>query len=547
MTTSFPKWPNGLVICASTLLCAAVVALQNAASYAERLETAMITLTTDAADALRKAGSISLAGGLNSAEKRGLAQLSQWVASEEPAELAQEPAEPEPEVTLAVEEEPAPEPPAAPEPEPAPTPEPEPAAAPVVSVVPAAPAEPAVVSAEPAVAPPVQPALVAVEDDEMAEEVDAQEEEEPVSVVQAAEPEPPSPLPVEEEAREMIPAATSRWWGALSASVSPDDSLERRFHANVPTAAIFRRKWRRPAPPTEVEPPRPEPQPAAPQPQPLAEPAAAVAAARVPAQLTQAPPMRYHIMMVGDSLMEDLGPRTHRAFSKRKGVEFVICAKFSTGLCRPEFFNWPAHMREQVAKRRPDLVIFFIGANDGLPIREGRRQVPLGGDAWREAYIRKMEEVVGIARSAGAEVIWVELPAVGGRYNRSLFETQRSQREFCQRSGTISLQTDPLFSGEWGKFEAYGEYHGKQVRLRRKDLTHLTNEGNMKVLEHLLPIVEGRMIDFYRAHPERRLTEEQAARIKLVPAVYTCKYTPPKKKTPAQPAPQPQGALPQPQ
>ena len=558
MTTAFSKWPNGLVICLSTLLCSAVVALQNAPSYAGRLETTLNEFSTDAAEVLRSAGNISLAVGLNSVEQKSLTAISQWVA---PEDAVTEP-EPETDVPTSVAQEqkaPAretpPPPPAAPKdvvqvqpdhvvrnPEKVVIPPPTPTAP--------LPPKPAPTVASPIPALPALPALpVAVEDDEMAEEVDAQDEE-PTAVVSAATPKPSAPISAPEPpavasapepVRETMAAATSRWWWVLSDPTGEGYSAyaaKPRFQIGVPTASVINRKWSRPVQAEEAAPTKPEPQiaQAAAEPQPTPLPAVTASA---PEPLTQAPPMRYHIMMVGDSLMEDLGPRTHRAFMKRKGVDFVICAKFSTGLCRPDYFDWPAHLRAQVAKQKPDLVVFFMGANDGMPIREKGKVVSLGGDTWREAYMRKMDEVVSIVREVGAEVIWVELPAVGGRYNRALFENQRAQREYCQRAGLLSLQTDPLFSGVWGKFEAFGEYHGKQVRLRRKDLTHLTPDGNMKLLENLKPMMEERMIAFYRAHPERHLDEAQVARIKSVPAIYTCKYTPPKKKPQPRPAAQP--------
>lgn len=236
------------------------------------------------------------------------------------------------------------------------------------------------------------------------------------------------------------------------------------------------------------------------------------------------------VMMVGDSLMEGLGPVLHRSLMDRKGMEVVVTAKYSTGLCRPDIFDWPATMRQVVSSRRPDLVIFFIGANDGQPIKEGGKFVPTGGKAWRDAYARKMDEMVSIAREQGAGVIWVELPAVGGRYSKLLHENQIAQRDYCAQNGITSLQTDPIFSGVFGKFESYGEYKGRHVRLRTKDLTHLTAEGNKKLVDNLMPLIDEKLTEFYQKHPEKRLTDEQAAKWKRVQAFYTIKYEPPKRR-----------------
>ena len=503
MTTHILKLPHGVTLCASALLCALVVALQQAEPYAAKLESpaqSLSELVLRLPAALRGAGALTLATQLTAAEKSQLATIAAYISPEE-----SEPLEPENEVSAAAggaDGEPAAESPAH---------------------VDAAPPEPNCAAVEPAAA----------------------------------------PAPAAEQRDERVYLGNSRWRQELRHAeflrvpkVAVAAFPTRGQEPAAPAAAT-----EQPAAPAPAEPEQPapaEPTPAEPElapapaePTPPAEPAPAVpapaptAAEPAPAAqeeeppLTQAPPMRYRIMMVGDSLMEDLGPRTHRAMKHRKGLEFVVSAKFSTGLCRPDFFDWPAHMREVIAKRKPDLVIFFIGANDGLSVKEGKKLTPPGGENWRAAYARKMDELVTIARGAGAEIIWVEMPAIGGRYNKLLHETQKAQREYCESHGLISLRTDPLLSGEWGKFTPFGTYRGKTVRLRTKDDTHLTPEGNKKVLEELMPIIEQRLIAFYLSHPERRLSEKELAKIKSVPAIYTCQYTPPKKKTeepaPAQP------------
>lgn len=493
------KFPNGFVICASALLCAAVVALQNAELYAGKMEAPLYRLSQELLslpELLRSAGRASGASQLNTAEKTGISRVSAAISPE---------TQPEEEDTVQEE---------------------------MLT-------EAALPSAEPAAEPEVP---VVMEADAAAEP--------------AAEPLPVEDSPAAEP--ELIPAPESRWWPLLAQrTLSPAASSYFReaqepfirFAAPAKAPAEPVRSEESPAQPAPESPsapesPTPEVEPSAPIPAAAAEPLPAPAPEQQVAQLTQAPPMRCRIMMVGDSLMEDLGPKTHKAMKLRKGLEFVVSAKFSTGLCRPDFFNWPAHMRGVVSKRPPDLVIFFIGANDGMSIKDGKRLVPTGGQEWRDAYGRKMDELVSIARDAGADVIWVELPAIGGRYNKVLHENQIAQRTYCENNGITYLQTDPLLSGEWGRFEAFGTYKGRQVRLRTKDVTHLTYEGNMKVLDALLPIIERKLIDFYLAHPERHLTDEQVAKIKNVPAVYTCRYTSTKgkEKSVEQPAPAPVNA-----
>ena len=238
------------------------------------------------------------------------------------------------------------------------------------------------------------------------------------------------------------------------------------------------------------------------------------------------PPMRYRIQMVGDSMMEGLGPIMHLSMREYKGVEFYINARVSTGLSRPDFFNWPMQLRETLRRHKSDMVIFFFGANDRQPIVTEEGVVPIGGQRWRDAYAAKMAEMVKIVRSAGADVIWIQMPALGEQRYRHMHETQIAQREFCEKHGISSLLADDVFSGEWGRFEAFGDFHGKYVRLRTKDTAHFTREGYLKLTEHLLPIVKEHMARFYATHPECRLSTEEVAHTRKVPAVVVASYVP---------------------
>ncbi len=240
------------------------------------------------------------------------------------------------------------------------------------------------------------------------------------------------------------------------------------------------------------------------------------------------PPMRYRIQMVGDSMMADLGHMVHSAMRERKGVEFILSAKPSTGLSRPDYFNWPVQLRGIVDRYKPDLVVFFFGANDSLPVLTEEGSVPIGGQKWRDAYAKKMAEMVEVVHAAGGDVIWIQMPALGTQRYKHMREIQIAQREFCEKSGVASLCADDVFSGEWGRFEPFGNFHGKYVRLRTKDTAHVTREGNLKLIEYLMPIMEERMTLFYEAHPERRLSAEEVARIHKVPAVVVTSSASPK-------------------
>lgn len=284
----------------------------------------------------------------------------------------------------------------------------------------------------------------------------------------------------------------------------------------------------------EPSPETPEPQtitPATPTETPEPQPEQAVAQELTPADLcreNEQSPVHCRIMLLGDSLMEDLGPATHRTLRHRKGLHFILTAKYSTGLTRPEYFNWPKNMENAVAETRPDIIIFFIGANDGMPIKlDGRNVYPNSGEAWRSAYRTKMAELFEIGRRHNCKMIWVGLPPMGSRYAKILEQTAHAQREGCQEQGIRYIDTVPVLGDENGKFRTYmTDSSGKAIRLRTRDKEHLSPHGNKLVIEQLLPVLEQSIAEFRNKHPEKRLSEEEAARTGRAPLDITIKYAP---------------------
>ncbi len=226
-------------------------------------------------------------------------------------------------------------------------------------------------------------------------------------------------------------------------------------------------------------------------------------------------PVHYRIMLMGDSMMQSLAPQTYNSFINRKGLHFICSARFSTGLSDPNYFDWPKSMLRTMEQKRPNLVVIFIGANDGVPIAEGKKVLyPGTSAAWKTAYAEKIKQVMDIAGQFGCQVIWIGLPPMGPRY-RSMQFVIDTQREYCRENGITFLDTNPFMGNSEGKFIAYTtNASGKTVRIRMKDQCHLTDEGNHLLLEHLRPIIEQHIYHFRQNNPDCCLSQGELNSIK---------------------------------
>lgn len=60
-------------------------------------------------------------------------------------------------------------------------------------------------------------------------------------------------------------------------------------------------------------------------------------------------------------------------FADVVGLDF----RYSTGLTRPDFFDWPAHAQARTAALQPEVVLFLVGPNDSQPlVTDGLRHEP---------------------------------------------------------------------------------------------------------------------------------------------------------------------------
>ena len=92
-------------------------------------------------------------------------------------------------------------------------------------------------------------------------------------------------------------------------------------------------------------------------------------------------------------------------------IDVVKEAKSSTGLARPDFFDWVKQARKLGKKLEPDVVICNLGPNDGQSLREKKEWHYWGTDSWREHYQRRVSEVM--KAFPDAHFVWLGPPSMG--------------------------------------------------------------------------------------------------------------------------------------
>ncbi len=104
------------------------------------------------------------------------------------------------------------------------------------------------------------------------------------------------------------------------------------------------------------------------------------------------------------------GSRWSPTWSATGVVTATLDGRIDTGLSRPDYFNWPAELRVDLANDRPQLVVVMMGRT--TPSRSSGRTAAraYGSPGWNAAYGRRVGAFIDEAEAAGAHVLWVGMP-----------------------------------------------------------------------------------------------------------------------------------------
>jgi hypothetical protein len=202
------------------------------------------------------------------------------------------------------------------------------------------------------------------------------------------------------------------------------------------------------------------------------------------------------VLLLGDSLIvTSFGESLEQLLNAQPGLRAVRRAKSSTGLARPDFFDWMKVGQEEVERHQPDVVVVILGGNDGqgLTDERGKAQVQWGASGWEAAYQQRATDFLRMLSAPGRKLLWVELPFTGlPRFERKLEIIRRVLREAVRTGGASThLETRPFFVDAKGHLlrEAPVEGFRKPMRLRMADGVHFTVAGGRYFASKVHPAV----------------------------------------------------------
>jgi hypothetical protein len=202
------------------------------------------------------------------------------------------------------------------------------------------------------------------------------------------------------------------------------------------------------------------------------------------------------IAFVGDSTSDGIwGGMTslgvHNACVKT-GFELGRYAKNSTGLTRPERFDWVAETRRIGDSVRPQLFVMSLGLNDRQSVVEKGQITMDNSEAYPAKYKERITGVLAGAAASKASLLWIGLPAM--RSPAADKDAREKNNLFIQAIAEFGVANIKfvkpwrLGSGDDDKFQSYApDQNGRMVQIRASDGEHFTPAGDLLVATYLLP------------------------------------------------------------
>jgi hypothetical protein len=202
---------------------------------------------------------------------------------------------------------------------------------------------------------------------------------------------------------------------------------------------------------------------------------------------TAATPLR--VLIVGDSIGLDMGGALQSDLAGTGVVTAGLDGRESTGLTRPDYFNWPAELANDIKVGNPQVVVVMIGANDAQDFL-GPPDTPYASPAWNGLYAQRVAQFMQVAGSTGAAVVWVGMPPMqnpGLSAQMADLNAVAKQQAAAAKPPVTWIDTFKSLGTPMGGYSAFTtNAAGQIVNTRTPDGTHLTPGGGQVVAQQVI-------------------------------------------------------------
>lgn len=177
-----------------------------------------------------------------------------------------------------------------------------------------------------------------------------------------------------------------------------------------------------------------------------------------------------------------------RGGSSKGRLDGCVDIRYSTGIVRPDYFDWAANARARMAERNPEAVVMMVGGNDCQNMSVNGRTLTAASTEWTAEYQRRAAAIMGSYAGGGARrVYWVGMPIARSSKHTGCF---RALDGALARAAAANHGV--RYVDIWALFAPDGRYtdtiDGR--RVRNSDGIHLSVAGAQLLANRLLSLLD---------------------------------------------------------
>jgi len=174
-------------------------------------------------------------------------------------------------------------------------------------------------------------------------------------------------------------------------------------------------------------------------------------------------------------------------------ITSLLDFKISSGLARPDYFDWPARLTQEMAGNPPpEAVVWFAGANDYVDMRTDAGSLTRGTPEWLAEYRKRAAAVMEIVGRGGGQMYWVGQPIMRDKARSNVAADINTvvQAEAASRPWVHYIDTWSMFTDTNGNYAAFlPDASGELVRVRQEEGIHLTRTATTWISDRVYAVM----------------------------------------------------------
>ena len=207
----------------------------------------------------------------------------------------------------------------------------------------------------------------------------------------------------------------------------------------------------------------------------------------------------YRFLIIGDSFIAvrgGMGEILEGELLNYKDVTVKRVGVVSSGLSRPDYFNWEVKTIELIFRYKPNIAVVMLSSNDAQSITTSKGDLItyFGSPNWNEEYAKRVSSLLDIFEKNNITTFWIGFPIMKNKaYSERIKNLNSIYEKECQkRKNAYFFSTRELLADEKGNYlSSLPDEKGISRALRQSDGIHLTYFGGKMVVNEFLNVLNG--------------------------------------------------------